>query len=131
MERNNIVRTKTIHVSLLGAFALGAFLVLSPFAIQAASAQMQLETFVIRLVGAVGQSGLVNIAVNNVAVLNNVEIIKNSPITVTANVPINAPITICAISVLSNQPVGCRTVNDAQQNSEQIITIPINSNRPL
>jgi hypothetical protein len=64
-------------------------------------------------------------------VLNNVEVLKNSPITVTANVPINAPITICAISVLSNQPIGCRTVNGAQQGNEQIITIPINSNRPV
>jgi hypothetical protein len=124
------------HVSLMGTFALGAFLVLSLFVIQAANAQIQEETFDIRLTGNIPKSGLlVSFTVNGDPPEEPdpvFQVFKNSPpISITANVPENAPVTICVIEVTNgNEPLGCRTVNDAHQSNEQTITIPVNSNKP-
>jgi hypothetical protein len=101
--------------------------------IQAANAQMQEETFDIKLTGAIPKSGLiVTFTVNGVNGHDVFEVHKNDPpIPVTANVPENAPVTICVIEVTDGeQPLGCRTVNEAHQSNEQTITIPINSNKP-
>ena len=129
-EGNSLGKVTTIRVTAIGLFAMAAFLMASPFVIQTSVAQMQTENFIVRLVGAVGQAGLVNIAVNNVVVGIPIDISNNNVIVpVTANVQANVPVTICAISVLSGAPVGCRTVNENQQDNQQIITIPI-SQRP-
>jgi hypothetical protein len=121
------------YVSVMGTFALGAFLVLSPFVIQAANAQLQEETFDIRLTGKIPKNGLlVTFTVNGVDGHDVFEVDKDTPpIPITANVPENAPVTICVFEVTDgNEPLGCRTVNEAHQSNEQTITSPINSNKP-
>jgi hypothetical protein len=125
-----IIKIKKMSVYI----SLAAILTVSAIAIpmQTVNAQVgETQEFVIRFVGAVGQAGLINVAVQGVNVLNNVnlELIKNSPITVNAPIQANVPITICGVAVLSNQAVGCRTVNEAVLENNPVITIPIRGNQ--
>jgi hypothetical protein len=114
--------------------SLAAILTISAIAIPMQNVQAQtteVEELVIRFVGAVGQAGLVNVAVTNVAVPVNIEdinVLTNPVITIPVTVLANVPVTVCAVSVNVIGASGgqsCRVVNEAQLENDQVIILPV------
>lgn len=125
------IKTKTVAVFI----SIVAMLSVSAIAIPMQSVQAQttqcnptaVDCIVVRLVGAVGQAGLVNIAVNNVPILilNQAQILSDN--TVNVQVQANVPVTVCAVSVNvigASGPQSCDVVNTSNP-GDQEITLPV------